>query len=584
MKKNHSGRCNLNVTTAASLVGVLATTAALLPSARGFTVPPVAPIPILWKGIADTCSNANSFCSPPPPGAPLTTFLNIGPPVLAQQAIDVYAFKARIQSGVLSSGLAVNLTNDEGIWGNGGPVSQGAAVTLTPWLIAREGDPVPTFPAGSWGLMGRSNVLNVRGLQVSASGQTIATVNTDAPGIGRAYLFDNCCLQTLAASGPGAPLPFRNLQTVVTDSAGAQLAGWAKNATPQSGTLDWTPLPFSPPCTVVPGGTFGGAASWTTNVAGPTGGLGTFLQIPTHLGSPAISERGIVAHFAVDSGPAVNRPHIRIDRNTTWPGVIVRRGWPSGVASHPRFGNFHSMLMAVCENPAPVEHTVAWQMLDMRLTPAGAPIPGSTSLWAKCNVGPYHLIAMINQPAPDLAAGDFFGSFHALHVANTGTLGDSLVFFGTKIIGVNTGKTAIYVVRITGGTTMGPLQLIATDAPGFSPVIPISTGPTTIGTLFPYFSTNASGDVLMKATLAVAPPAQSQVLITANALSGHPLSVRSQSGQPITPPTCATGVITNFTIANPEQGCFSRGQAINSLQAIGARINFTGGHGAFIGF
>ena len=490
--------------------------------------------------------------------------------------------KPNSRARALTTGIVINATNDEGIWGNGGPVSQGAPSSLTPWLIAQEGSAVPTIfpvPAGSWGLIGRSNILNVRGLQVSASGQTIATVNTDAPGIGKAYLFDNCCLQTLAASGPGAPLPFRNLQTVVTDSSGMQLAGWARDATPQSGTLEWLPTVFSPPCTVVPGGTI----SWQGLTSTPTG-TGNYGAIPTQLSSPAISERGIVAHFAVDSAPAVNRPHIRVDRSTL-SGIVVRRGWPSGIATHPRFGNFHSMLMAVCDSPAPADFTVAWQMLDMRLTPAGAPIPNSNSLWAKCRTGPYHLIAMRNQAAPDLAVGDFFGSFHALHVTPAGTTGDSFVFFGTKIIGINAGKTAIYVVPITGGgATMGPYTLIATDAPGFSPVIPLTTGPDTIGTLFPYFSTNNFGDVLMKATLAIAPPAQRQVLLTANAAALHALCVRSQSGQAITPPACATGFITNFTIASPEQGCFSRGQSINSMQGIAARINFTGGHGAFIGF
>ncbi len=566
------------IATASGLGRVLGVTMAMGTAGFALTVPPVAPQSILWKGIADTATTANSYFGS---GGTLSLFTNIGPPILAQSTVDVYAFKAKIQNAVMTSGLVVTPANDEGIWGNGGPVSQATPMGLTPWLIAWEGQAVPTIspaPAGSWGQLGMTNSLTVRGLQVGSSGQTIATVNTNAPGSGEAYLFDNACLQTLAASGPAVPLPYRDLQTLVTDDVGVQLAGWAKNATPRSGTLEWLPTIGSLPCTLVPGGTI----SWQTLNSAPPG-TGLYQPIPAHQGSPAISERGIVAHYAVDTAPAVNRPHIRVDRNTT-SAIVVRRGW-AAAGMFPRFGNFHSALMAVCDNPAPANFTVAWQMLDMRLTPAGAPMPNSNSLWAKCNVGPYHLIAYQNQVAPDLPAGDYFGSFHALHVTRFGTTGDSLVFFGTKIVGIHAGKTAIYVVPITaGGTVMGPYTMIATDVPSISPVNPLVSVPDTIGVLFPYFSTNSYGDVLMKATLAVATPATRQVLLTANSAAGHALCVRSQSGQPITPPACATGFITNFTIASPEQGCYSRGQSINSRQGITARINFTGGHGAFVGF
>ena len=528
-----------------------------------------------WTAIADTCSFAKSYHSTP--GITLTRFTNIDPPVLAQKSPNIFAFRATIQNGV-----GVTLSSNQGIWGNGGPLSQGLPTTLTPWLIAREGDPVPASPAGSMGLIGNSNAFTVKALQVNAVGQTYATVNIDAPGTGSAYLMDNCCLQTLAASGPGAPFVYSNLQSVVTSSFGNQVAGWARDFTPRSGTMEWLPTAGMLPCATVPFGNI----SWQATPSGPGGGVGLYRPIPTRVGSPAISERGIVAHHAVDSIlPIVHRPHIRVDRNTGSVGVVVRTGWATGGGDF--FGNFHTNLLAVCDSPAPMAHTVAWQMQDLRATPTGPPITGSNSLWAKCATGPFHRIAQVGLPALDVPAGNFYGSFHALHVVGPATTtGDSLVIFGVRLMGVNAGKTVIYSAPITaGGTVLGTYTRIATDVPGACAVNPILTGADTIANLFPFFSTNTEGDVLIKATLFSAPAANRQVLISARAAAGHPLTVRSQSGMPITPGMCTTAAtITNFTIANPEQGTYSRGQAISSMQGIGARVNFTGGHGAFIGF
>ena len=185
--------------------------------------------------------------------------------------------------------------------------------------------------------------------------------------------------------------------------------------------------------------------------------------------------------------------------------------------------------------------------------------------------------------------------FYALHlVEDRGTWRDSDVFYGVRLS--TPGKTAIYHRHITypliagGPLSFGPLELIATDEPSgpVSQHVPsiYPGGPYPIATLFPWFSVDVRGNVLIKATLGGAAPAgQKQCLIAARAATSHAMEMRAQSNPTVFPlPTLSFGPksIANFSITNPEQGPLGRGQGIAGA-SIGAVVSFPGGNGVYIG-
>ncbi len=507
----------------------------------------------------------------------LGKFASFEPPVLAQDKPMIFAYKAKLQPGALTSGLVIGVNNDEGIWGNGGPVSQGGPAVLRAWNIVQEGDQVSTaFPNT---LYGNAGSLSVRALQVNGPGTTMATLNTTAPG--KAYMVDNCCHQPLALSG--AAMPFADLNTAVLDSFNLRYGGWARRmagGVSQSGTLHWSPTaPFTPPCTPHPLGQM----TWTGMAAVP--GAGVFQAEPPRPASPSISASGSLVSFSVDSMlPAAKAQHLRHDIAGVQ-SVVVRRRDPSGVATLPHFGLFHPSLMANCDGANP---TVAWQMTNMTGPgPTWTVIPLSNSLWAK-NSGAHILVQKQGNPAPDIPGATITG-FYSLHVAEDLTgVADAFVIYGVNLS--LPGRRAVYAARINAGA-ISPPTLVITDAPGISSVLPAISPATTVGTMTPFFSTNSQGDVLIKATLAAAPAGQTQVLLTAKAATGWALECRAQSGIVFNNHCSGPIRLANFQLTNPEQGCFSRGQALNAFGQMGVRVMFNhgtsfslAGQGNFVAF
>jgi hypothetical protein len=197
-------------------------------------------------------------------------------------------------------------------------------------------------------------------------------------------------------------------------------------------------------------------------------------------------------------------------------------------------------------------------------------------------------------PAPGIAT-HFFDSFYALHVTEDPTnTSISRVIFGVNLVPASVPlKRAIYACDISGGVA-GPLTLIATNVPGITPINPYSGGTdelatfgTAAGTSGHLFSVSRSGEVFFKATLGAnlaAPattPVQQQVLVVASPPT-YGLQVWAQSG--ITSFTSMGGgtfTFSNFTLTQPDQGTYSRGQGIASLPGtLGTNIAFRGHVGA----
>lgn len=301
--------------------------------------------------------------------------------------------------------------------------------------------------------------------------------------------------------------------------------------------------------------------------------------------------------------PVFRRDYIQVDPNIPGglflaPVQVVRRNdlAPSG----ERFGIFHPNLMATTGGPN-VSPTVAWQMSNMFTSVGtanvlGAAVPVSNSLWcwrgdATPGPGSYAEIARVGASAPDITGGATFASFYALHVVDDlPNYPAANVFYGVIL---NTGKYAIYRRSISTAlsiTVLGVPQLIATDdtgAPALQLVPAIYGGAYPIAALFPWFSVDLDGDVLIKATLGGTVPAdQTQCLIAAmGGTSNHGLEMRAQSNSTVfSLPTISFGpkAIANFAITNPEQGSLGRGQAIAG-QSLSSLVYFGGGNGVYVG-
>ena len=343
-----------------------------------------------------------------------------------------------------------------------------------------------------------------------------------------------------------------------------------------------------------------GAIRWTSPLANP--------RVPC---SPAISYYGAVAHRA-RSLPSSGLPWNKRDFIEAVPLVpggffpsrltVVRAGDPAPTGEI--FGIFHPVLMAIAGGPN-IAPTVAWQMSTMNAgessgstqglsIPYGTPMPHSNSLWCwRQGATPYAEIARAGQAASEITSRTI-KSFYALHlVDDDNTWPNSLVFYGAIL---DNNKYAIYLREISGssGPVLGPDQLIATDDSGGPPgmAVPAIYGPSgttyPIAALYPWFSVDIFGNVLMKATLGGAvQPDQKQCLLSAKrGTDAHGLRMRAQSNSTTANlPTLSHGPqpIANFTINAHDQGTMGRGQSIFE-QTVGALIHFPGGSGIYTGF
>lgn len=473
----------------------------------------------------------------------------------------------------------VGTSNDEAIWSNVDPLSSGGGGS-TIWMVAQESDFVGTRQLGNSGQM------KIRSLQTTTYGGTLFTTNTNLDASPNFSVYEGGAFTGLAGAGlPG----FTNGGIAV--AAAGRLAVWTTGGG-SDGIRAWD-VTLASPHTVTPAAP--AAVHWTS----PTGN-------PRVQCSPAISFYGGVALRARSSPssglPPAQRDFIRaVPMNpvglfpTSY--TVVRGGDPAPTGEI--FGTFHPVLMAIAGGPN-IPPTVAWQMSSMNAgegstqgsgIPYGSPVPGSNSLWC-WRQGSIAQIARAGQAAPEITSRTF-KSFYALHLADDdNSWPDSLVFYGAIL---DNGKYAIYmrrVVTVGPTTTLTPDQLIATDSPGAPGAmdVPAIYGPVgtkyPLAALYPWFSVDMFGNVLMKATLSGAPASQKQCLISSKrGTDGHGLRMRAQSGGSVVLPTLTHGPqsITNFRINAHEQGTMGRGQSIFE-QTVSTLVSFPGGSGIYTGY
>ena len=514
-----------------------------------------------------------------------TSFVGFTAPVIFGDLASVGSTQIAFK-GYMARAGTVATANDEGIWSNADPTASGSSGSSI-WMVAQEGDNV----TGA-GLLGFGGSMTVKALQTTTYGGTLFNTNSNANIAPNFSVYEGGGLTGLAGAGL---VGFPNGGLAV--AAHARIAVWTTDGT-NDGTRAWDVSIGSPgsPHTVTP--------------APPSAIHWSLAANPRVQCSPAISYYGAVAHRA-RSLPSSGLPWDKRDYIEAVPLVsggfflspvtVVRAGDPAPTGEI--FGIFHPVLMAIAGGPN-IAPTVAWQMSTMNAgetsgstlglsIPYGTPMPHSNSLWCwRPGANPYAEIARAGQAASEIT-GRTIKSFYALHLVDDDTTWpNSVVFYGAIL---DNGKYAIYLREISGSTgpVLGTDQLIATDAggpPGMD--VPAIYGPPAItypiASLYPWFSVDIFGNVLMKATLGGAvQPGQKQCLLSAKrGPDAHGLRMRAQSNSTtVSLPTLSHGVqpITNFTINAHEQGTMGRGQSIFE-QTVGALISFPGGSGIFAGF
>ncbi len=573
-----------------SASSLLATTAtgllAMTAGAQAAAPPPPLPVaPLFWTAIADTGDLAplkrSGFGT-------VSSFTGFRPPVLVAPntaAIPQYAFKGR---------MILPVALDEAVWSNGDPRSWNSPVSYAPFMTAQEGDTV----RNSFGTLtlGNGSRMPVRALQTNFPGGTLFTTTSSVNANVNLSIYDDGdpgpLLRALAGRNVQQPvttppsLPpsgtiFGDGGLAVTSSS--RLAEWTQ-IPGMTGTLAWDLFPVPP----VPQNLLGNIIRWTAPAPPPN----INPKVPC---SPAISEYGAVAHRGRVIAPWWRRNVIMaepLSPSGLFPAntLVVQENDPASLAE--RFGTFHPNLMAIAGGPN-VNPTVAWQMSNMRGNPPntnrpGPVLPGTRSLWCWMHLSPsgtnYAQIARIGIAAPFLLGPPkFFTSFYALHLVDDHlNWRESDVFFGATITG---GYHVIYKrhIRDSAGVTLGPYDLIATDEPLTASSVPVPSilgGTVAIKALFPWFSVDTSGNVLMKASI-TATPGLTECLITARP-PFHAMQMCAQSGVGFIPKSGPVETIKNFAITNPEQGPLGRGQGISGPH-VGARIDYSGGSTIAVG-
>ncbi len=524
--------------------------------------------PSTWTPVADT--GASSIPQTAAPGnvpIPGTLFTAFDAPVTDQYNPHV-AFKARLSAPATAA-------NNEGVWSTGN-------ATL-PTLVLREG----ASTGAGLETFGFATNLTVRNLQMGFNARTICLANTShASGNGKAIILDGAvgvgATQQHLAESPSTTL--QDLRPpVINEFLNAGHVGfWAKRtpATGPSGIAHRsTAFNSNDPATAYPGRTWTSAAGFAA---------GWHVNQPPRIGSPSINYYADMAVFCRDAA-GLNPRHIDLVNEFGIHQLVAKQGalanssyLPTSSYAPPtaRFGVFHTRLLANTQEAfLPSSPLVAWQMASMTGLGAGT----TPSLWFQ-KWGVNTCVAYVGQN--DTHTGLLFSSFYALHAVpnpDTSLVDSHFVFFGAELAGTN---HAIYRCLING-VALTSMDLIATDAPGFTQVNCWVGGPQNIVLLDKFFSVNAGAGVLFKARTAVAFP-NANVLVTAEAGTfGHSRQVRAQSGGGGAPliNTVSFGpvVADDFKLAIPEQGVWSRGQAFGgggltgSGAHIAAKIVFTSG-------
>jgi hypothetical protein len=555
---NHTNMNSNNTSRKMNLAYVLA---GLFPAlTHAAILPKIAPVPMTWTNIAESGN-------PAPDRYMMTStlglFTDFEPPVIAQYGTPMCAFK-----GYLNTPPSRN----EGVWSNGAFMTSSGFINYTPTNVVIEGNPIP----GSGNLFG-STSLPVRNLQITGNGTCVLQTTTNLAG--QVAIYDNnTCLQSL-----GETPAINSLRPPVIDLNGNNYSMWKQLGAVTTRGVEHGTMPggFFPPCAPP-------LLNWFSGVSAVPADPGN--QVP-RVGSPSISQSGWTALYARDFfTPAAQRNHIRVVSPTALSTVVVRENQATGVFCPPisptaaaKFGVIHTQLLANTNslNTGGVIDTdlVAWQMQNMR-TSAGVLIP-LKSLWCK-QAGNFLCLGYESQPAPEFPAlTRTIKSFYALHAAGIpGMPFDSWVVWGVQLDSL---KYAVYCSRVTSGVVVST-DLLATDdttTPTRTPVDPLA-GPLNVDitTLDRFFSVSANGDIVFKATCAGSPAGKRRMIVTARP-PFHERCVRAQSG--VTPMNTTPVYTSNFQLAQPEQGTFSRGQAINALGAVAAKVRFGGKVGIFVG-
>ena len=560
MKKNTTSRRSAPLwffACCASIPAHAAITGTLVPSS-----------PSTWRPVADTgTSSIPQTAAPGNVPIPGTLFTGFDAPVTDQYNPTI-AFKARLS-------LPATPSNNEGVWST-------ASATAPPTLVLREGDPT----GGGSETFGYLTNLTVQNLQMAFLGRTSCLANTShASGSGKAIILDGAVSvgatqQNLAES----PTVFwRDLRPpVINEFLNAGHVGfWAKRnpATAPSGIAHLsTAFNSNNPATFYPGLGWPSAAGFAA---------GWHVNQPPRIGSPSINYYADMAVFCRNAA-GINPRHIDLVNEFGIHQLVARQGTLANSAYLPtssyapvtaRFGVFHTRLMANTQEAfLPSSPLVAWQMASMTGLGAGT----TPSLWFQ-KWGVNTCMAFVGQIDTHTALA--FTSFYALHAVpnpDTSLVDSHFVFFGAELAGTNHG---IYRCLINGAAITS-MDLIATDAPGFTQVNCWVGGPQNILLLDKFFSVNAGAGVLFKARTSQPFP-NANVLVTAEAGTfGHSRQVRAQSGAgaPLIN-TVSFGPVTvdDFKLAIPEQGVWSRGQAFGgggltgSAPRIAAKIIFSAG-------
>jgi hypothetical protein len=572
-----------NASLPAFVLSLVSTAAMALPPKSG----------VIMKSVADTLTApAGGIGWPGTSGtATATWYRYLGLPVIAQSTPNdrLFAFPGRVNLVAAS----ITAANDEGVFSNGpGYSATGSPAGTVPALI--EGNPLPTPPNILGNLTGQlaagSTLTNpsVERLQVSSNGIVACqTFSNDTVNVFREGIAANSFMLSLGAASAALPMTARQPGVMDDDcqniAAREQWTGLIPQRVNRFQFLGGTGGSMNP---LTVSGTAWFVAS--TGIT-PLGGLWWPTQgAVARLGSPSISAYGVVAAHCIDNvGPAYQRTQIRIEDPTGGQTIVMRQGDLHG--PNPTGGNYfgvvNSSLMALNNRAANGNNKdlVAWQMTNMRTAPASG-IINLPSLW--CRQAPYPATPCTYithgggaVPAPGIPA-HFFNTFYALHVAEgPATSPISRVIFGVNLVPASTPlKRAIYSCVVSGGVLVGPLTLIATNVPGITPLQPYSGGTdelatfgTPVGTSGHFFSVSRYGEVLFKATVGAniippgTTPATRQVLVVASPPT-YGLEVWAQSGiTTFTSMAGAPAIFTNFTLTQPDQGTYSRGQGIATL-------------------
>jgi hypothetical protein len=501
-----------------------------------------------WTPVVDNGPSTIPHGPGPSSPAPLPhLFRNFDAPVMDQYSLNV-AFKARLR--LIGT---VTPANDEGVWSTGNFTSPDS-------LVLREGDPTG---GGSGLTFGFGTSLQIQNLQMAQLGRTICQANTShSSGTGKTIILDG-------AFGVGAVQ--QNLMESPT-------AVWKDMRPPvinqflNAGHVDmWAQRPSTPPTSGVAHRSFAfnsnNPASFYAGLGWPFASgfaAGWHVTQPPRIGSPSIDYYANTAVFCRDTaGPSPR--HIDLVDEFGVHALVARQN-NLGLNANPTtssyapaaatFGVFHTRLMSNC---GPAFGTsfpmVAWQMSNM-LTGGGA----TASLW--CQQGPVNnCLAFVTQTDPHTI--ESFTAFHALHAVpnpDSSKINSHYVFFGADLTG---GFYGIYRCEIHGGIVTN-FDLLATNKPGITPVNNPIGGICNIVSYSKFFSVNSRGTVFFRAKT-TAPAASDVSLITAEpGTSNHSLVVRAQKGQTFTSASYTGLVSTEFQLAAPEQGTWSRGQAISN--------------------